>query len=142
METIKIYLAGAMGSLPIEEQKKWRSKIINAINFEDYEYEKKPVFFDPTRYYGFKEKNHKTEREVLEFDLNNLRESDLVIVNFNDPTSLGTMSELAIAYENKIPVVGINENGKELHPWQQEFVMRMCENIRQAVDYTVDFFLN
>lgn len=142
MKSIEIYMAGAMGSIPIEEQKRWRSQIVNAIKFGDYHYEKKPIFFDPTQYYGFEETRHITEREVLEFDLNALRNSDLVIVNFNDPTSLGTCSELAIAYENRIPIVGINKDNKELHPWLVEFTTRMCKDIREAVEYTVEFFLN
>lgn len=141
METVKIYLCGGMGSLSIEEQTGWRNKVIKSIEFED-NYKKKPVFFDPTKYYGFEEVHHKSEREVLEFDLNALRNSDLVIVNFNDDKSTGMTSELAIAYENKIPVIGINEDGKELHPWLVEFTTRMCDNIREAVNYTVEYFLN
>lgn len=142
METVKIYLSGAMGSLSFEEQSKWRKKIINAIKYGDYDCSKNAAFFNPVDYYNFKEKNHKTEREVVEFDLNALRNSDLVIVNFNDPLSLGTCAELAIAYELKIPVVGINKDGFELHPWLLEFTTRMCESIKEAVEYVVNFYLN
>lgn len=141
METCRIYLSGGMGNLTFEEQSKWRNQIINAIKFEDYDYSKKPVFFNPVNYYNFEEKYHKSEREVVEFDLNGLRNSDLVIVNFNDPSSLGTCAELAIAYERKIPVIGINKDKIELHPWLTEFTTRMCDDLREAVDYTVNFFL-
>lgn len=142
METVKIYLSGGMGSISFEEQSKWRNQIINAIKYGDYDYEKKPIFFNPVNYYNFEETRQKTEREVMEFDLNALRKSDIVIVNFNDPNSLGTCAELTIAYEKKIPVIGINKDNKELHPWLIEFTTRMCENLREAVDYTVEFFLN
>lgn len=142
METVRIYLSGGMSSLNLEEQSKWRKQIINAIKFGDYDYEKTPVFFNPVDYYNLMDKCHKNEREVMEFDLNGLRNSDLVIVNFNDTKSLGTCAELAIAYEKKIPIVGINKDNKELHPWLVEFTTRMCENLREAVDYTVEFFLN
>ena len=142
METCRIYLSGGMGSLSFDEQSKWRKQIINAILFEDYHYEKKPVFFNPVEYYNFTEVRYKSEREVVEFDLNALRNSDLVIVNFNDPESLGTCAELAIAYELKIPVIGINNKGYKLHPWLTEFTTRMCNDLREAVEYTVDFFLN
>lgn len=142
MERCKIYLSGGMGNLSFEEQSKWRSQIMNAIKFGDYDYEKKPLFFDPTQYYNFEDERHKSEREVLEFDLHNLRNSDLVIVNFNDPNSIGTASELAIAKELHIPIVGINKNNQELHPWLIEFTTRMCESIREAVDYVVEFYLN
>lgn len=145
METVKIYLSGAMGSLNFEEQSKWRQQIMDAIKY-NYECEKKPIFFNPVNYYNFTEVRHRSEREIMEFDLNALRHSDLVIVNFNDPEndpkSVGTISELAIAYELKIPIIGINSDGKELHPWLTEFTSRMCDNLREAVEHTVDFFLN
>jgi nucleoside 2-deoxyribosyltransferase len=142
METCRIYLSGGMGSLSFEEQSKWRKQVINAILFGDYHWEKKPIFFNPVDYYNFTEVKYKSEREVVEFDLNALRHSDLVIVNFNDPKSLGTCAELAIAYEMKIPVIGINKDKIELHPWLVEFTTRMCDSLREAVEYTVDFYLN
>ncbi len=142
METVKIYLAGGMGSLSFEEQSKWRNQIINAIKYGEYDYEKKPIFCNPVDYYNFTEKRHKTEKEIVEFDLNAVRNSDLIIVNFNDPKSIGTAAELAIAYDMHIPIIGINKDKTELHPWLIEFTTRMCESIREAVEYTVDFFLN
>lgn len=142
MDSVKIYLSGGMGALSWEEQSKWRSQVINAIKFGDYHCEKKPVFFNPVNYYSFEEERHRSEREIMEFDLNALRNSDLVIVNFNDPSSLGTCSELAIAHELKIPVIGINKDNIKLHPWLVEFTTRMCESLREAVEYTVNFYLN
>lgn len=142
METCRIYLSGGMGGLSFEEQSKWRKQVINAILFGDYDYEKKPIFFNPVDYYNFTETRHKTEREIVEFDLNALRKSDLVIVNFNDPKSIGTAAELAIAYEMKIPIIGINKDNTELHPWLAEFTTRMCMDLREAVEHAVDFYLN
>ena len=142
MENVKIYLSGGMCSVSMEEQSKWRSQIINAIKYGEYDYEKKPIFCNPVDYYNFTEKRHKTEKEIVEFDLNAVRNSDLIIVNFNDPKSIGTAAELAIAYDMHIPIIGINKDKTELHPWLIEFTTRMCESIREAVEYTVDFFLN
>ena len=140
MEKCRIYLSGGMGSLSWEEQTQWRKYIEDKILNSDYE--KKPIFFNPTRYFNFEEKRHKTEYEAMEFDLNALRNSDLIIVNFNDPKSLGTTSELAIAYERKIPIVGINLDGKELHPWLNEFCLRMCDSLEECVEYVCEFYLN
>lgn len=143
METVKIYLSGGMGSLSFEEQSKWRKQIINAVKFGEYDCKKNPTFFNPVDYYNFEETRYRSEREVMEFDLNALRNSDLVIVNFNDPKSIGTCAELAIAYEKKIPVIGINkDNQEELHPWLTEFTTRMCYDLREAVEYVVEFYLN
>lgn len=142
METVKIYLSGAMGSVSFEEQSKWRQQIRDEILYGDHHCEKKALFFNPVNYFNFEEVRYKSEREVMEFDLNGLRNSDLVIVNFNDPSSLGTCAELAIAYEMKIPIVGINKEDKKLHPWLECFCNRMCESIREAAEYTIDFYLN
>lgn len=141
MEKVKIYLSGGMGSLSLEEQSGWRKRVIDAITF-NYDCEKKPIFFNPVNYYNFEEVRYRSEREVMEFDLNALRNSDLVIVNFNDPKSIGTCAELAIAKELHIPIIGINIGNQEIHPWLIEFTTRMCESIREAVEYAVDFYLN
>ena len=141
METVKIYLSGSMSDVTFEEQSKWRQQIQDAIKF-NYECEKKPIFFNPVNYFNFEEVRYKSQREVMNFDLNGLRNSDLVIVNFNKPSSLGTCAELAIAYDRKIPIVGINKDGKELYPWLECFCDRICDNIKEAVEYVVDFYLN
>lgn len=142
METVKIYLSGSMSGVSWEEQTKWRKQVMDAIKYNGYDYEKKPVFFDPTRFYNFEEKQQKSEREVMEFDLYNLRNSDLVIVNVNNQWSLGTMSELILAKEYRIPVIGWNSSGEELHPWLVECITRMCDSLREAVEHTVGFYLN
>lgn len=141
-KNVSIYLAGGMGGVSFEEQIRWRNQIRDAILYGLYEYTYKPLFFSPPMYYNFEEQNHNTEREVMEYDLNRLRNSDLVIVNFNNPNSIGTAMELAIAYENRIPVVGINEDKCELHPWLVESVTRMCYSLRETIKYVVDFHLN
>lgn len=141
METVRIYLSGSMSNVSFEEQSRWRQQVQDAIKF-NYDCDKKVSFFNPVSYFNFEEVRYKSEREVMNFDLNGLRNSDLVIVNFNDPSSLGTCAELAIAYDMKIPIVGINKDNKELHPWLECFCDRMCDSIKEAVEYVVEFYLN
>lgn len=141
METVKIYLSGGMSNVSWEEQTKWRKQIQDAIKFGDYDYSKKPIYFDPTQYYNFEEELHKSEREAMEFDLNALRKSDLVVVNFNEPKSIGTAMELMLAKELRIPVIGLNKEQKEIHPWLLECCTRMCNDMRELVSHIVDFYL-
>lgn len=143
MGNFKIYLSGAMSGISWEEQTKWRRQFQNAIKFGDYNYEKKVIFFDPTQFYNFEEKHQKSEREVMEFDLYNLRNSNLVIVNLgnNGDKSIGTSMELMLAKELRIPVIAFNGN-KKTHPWILETCSRTCDNIKEAVEYTVEFYLN
>ena len=142
MESVKIYLSGGMMALSFEEQSKWRSQIIDAIKYGGYDCERRAIFFNPMNYYNFEEERHRSEREVMEFELNSIRKSDLVIVNFNDPKSIGTAIELAIAKECRIPVIGFGVNGKEIHPWLLECCTRVCDNLRETVEHTVTFYLN
>ena len=143
MKTFKIYLSGAMSGISWDEQTKWRRQFQNAIKFGDYDYEKKVTFFDPTQYYNFEEKRHKNEREVFEFDLYNLRNSNLVIVNLgnNGDKSIGTSMELILAKELRIPVIAFNRN-EETHPWILECCTRVCDNLKEVVEHIVDFYLN
>ena len=141
MEAIKIYLSGGMGNLSWEEQSKWRQQVQDAIKYNN-ECEKKPIFFNPVNYFNFEEVRYKTQKEVMEFDLYNLRNSNLVIVNFNDVKSIGTAMELVLAKERNIPVIGFGVNGQTIHPWLLECCTRVCENLRETVSYVVEFYLN
>ena len=114
---------------------------MDAIKF-NYDCEKKPVFFNPVNYYNFKEVRYRSEKEVMEFDLNALRNSDLVVVNFNDPKSIGTAMELMLAKELHIPIIGLNKDKKELHPWLECCCNRMCVDMRELASHVVDFYLN
>lgn len=142
MNTCNVYLSGGMSGLSFDEQRKWRRKVQNAILYGGYDCEVKPAFFDPTNYYTLEELVHKSEREAMEFDLNALRKSDLVIVNFNAPNSLGTAMELMLAYEYRIPVIGLNTDGIDLHPWLIECCTRICDDMYELVGHVVEFYLN
>ena len=141
METVRIYLSGGMGSLSFEEQSKWRRQVIEAITY-NYDCKKKPVFFNPVNYYNFEEVRYRSEREVMEFDLNALRNSNLIVVNFNDPKSIGTAMELMLAKERNTPVIGFGVNGQTIHPWLLECCTRVCDSLKEAVEHIVEFYLN
>ena len=141
METCRMYLAGGMTGLTHVEQTEWRRRFQNAVKFGDYDCIKTAIFFDPTQHYSLFEQEHRSEREVFEYDLYNLKRSDLVIVNFNSPQSIGTAMELMVAKENRIPVIGLNKDGAEIHPWVLECCTRVCSDFRELVEHTVNFYL-
>lgn len=145
MKDFNIYLAGGMGKFGKENFNKanyWRKIIKSALEDSDSFYNVHVI--NPNDYYNFLDtpREYKTEKEIMEYDLNKVRNSDLIICNFNDKYSLGTMSELAIAYEHRIPIVGLNVGETELHPWQREFCMRICDNTEELLSYVEKFFLN
>lgn len=149
MSNFKIYLAGGMSGLTDNEQIKWRVQIKNAITLSDFDLKKTPEFFIPPEYYQIKENKlnlnidkEKYEREAMKFDLYNLRKSDLVIVNFNSPKSIGTAMELMLAKEHHIPVVGLNKINYELHPWLCECCLHIFNSTRDLVEFVVKYYLS
>lgn len=141
MESCRIYLSGGMSGLSFEEQSKWRNNMMNEIKYNK-ECEKTVYFFNPVDYYNFEEKQHKSEKEIMEFDLYNLRNSNLVVVNFNNVLSIGTAMELMLAKEYNIPVIAFGVNGQDVHPWLLECCTRICDNMRETVEHVVEFYLN
>ena len=139
MDKVKFYMAGGMAGLSVEEQMEWRNDIKKRINNSLIHYP--TYFFQPPYYYQPDGDYHRSEREAFLFDLNRLRHSDVVIVNFNVLKSIGTAMELAVAHENRIPVIGLNENKNELHPWLYECCTRICETREELVRHIVDFYL-
>ena len=144
MKNFSAYLAGGMGKFGKEEFNKsnnWRVFCKNTL--EQCECDYKVKVCNPNDYYSFADETprYKTDREVMEFDLNNVRNSDLIIVNFNDMYSLGTMCEIAIAYEHKIPVIGLDVDNQNLHPWEVEMCNRIFTDMNEMLDYIEDFYL-
>lgn len=144
MKNMQIYLAGAMSGLSFEEQVGWRRDIKNYIyNFVDHMFHPNVSLkvFNPCDYYNFEEKMHKTEREPFEFDLYNLKRSDLVIANLNKQDSIGTCMELAVAKDRRIPIVGLYEKSEELHPWISECCIRICNSMDELRDYVCEYYI-
>ena len=145
MKEMNVYLAGGMGKFGKNEFDKantWRVLIKQFL--ENNEYGVKVNCINPNDYFNFIEDkpSYKSQREVMEFDLNKVRHADLIIVNFNDMYSLGTMAEIAIAYEKRIPILGLDVDYQELHPWEIEMCNRIFNNTNELFDYLNNFYLN
>lgn len=139
-----IYLCGGMGKFGkenFEKCNKWREYCKHTL--ENYECNYRVEAINPNNYFNFVDNppQYKSQSEVMRFDLHKLRNSNLVVANFNDMYSLGSMAEIAIAYDRGIPVIGLNESNQELHPWQVCMCERIFDNIDEMLDYIEDFYL-
>lgn len=144
MKYFQIYLCGGMGKFGkdnFEKSNAWRIYCKNTLENCECDYNVKAI--NPNDYFNFKEEQPKyvSQREVMELDLHKLRNSNLVIVNFNDMYSLGSMSELAISYDRRIPIIGLDIDNQELHPWQIEMCNRIFSDIDEMLDYVEDYYL-
>ena len=145
MQDFQIYLAGGMGKFGKDrffESNNWRKYCKTTLeNYDTNRY--KIHVINPNDYYSFADETprYASQKEVMEFDLNKVRHSDLVIINFNDMYSLGSMGELAIAYDRRIPVIGVDTNEQNLHPWQIEMCQRIFNSLDLMLDYVEDYYL-
>ena len=144
MRSISIYLCGGMqkyGKENFDKSNDWRKYCKKAL--ESCEGIHGISVINPNDYFGFNsdQPQYKSQSEVMNLDLHKLRNSDLVIVNFNDMYSLGSMAELAIAHERRIPVIGLDIDNQTLHPWQRCMCERIFNDIDEMLDYIQDFYL-
>lgn len=156
MENFRIYLGGGVTGLTFEEANGWREWFEkNVGKYSDKAY-CKAVCINPMKYYNFNMNPESyTQREIMDFDLSKVRSSNLMVVNFNSPKSLGTSIEMAIAYDRKIPILGLRDRVdceneewtasniyKEIYPWQEDMCLKMFDTIDELVDYVINYFLS
>lgn len=140
MKTFKIYLAGGVGNLTFNKQYDWREKVCKYLKNVESKYLLDII--NPCDYYNFNVKCPEIECEVMEYDLWHVRNSDLILVNFNDVHSIGTAMELATAHERRIPIIGYidRENGN-IHSWLGYVCNRIFADMCEALEYIIDFYL-
>lgn len=146
MEVFSVYIAGGMSGIPYDEYKSRRNNVKDKLfkyyenNCDSYPY----ILYvtDPSDYYNYDNQVHKSEKEVMNFELNRVRNSNIIVVDFLNVYSLGTMTELAIAHEHRIPIIGINDMNNELHPWQVEMCDRIFDTVEDTVQYVGEFYLS
>ncbi len=106
------------------------------------------LFIHPPCYFNYEENLHQTEAEILEWEMSQLHDCDVVIVNLDGiEDSIGTHMELGAIQginrfsEKHIFVVGFGNPNKTLHPWIKETCIRIEENIDDLVSYITEYLL-
>lgn len=130
------------GKERFDEGNEWRVDLKNQIEQIS---DGKAICCNPNDHFNFLDKNdYLNDREIMEYDLHRVRKSDVVIVNFNDQKSIGSACEMAIAYQLRIPIIGLCENGEEkvIHPWLKEFCARIFTDREDLVLYVMHHYLN
>lgn len=137
-----IYLAGAMSCYFNTEQhdypKRWREDAKKYVR----RFGNGISLISPTDYYEIGKNYHKSETEVMRFDLRKVRESDIVLVNLKDlNNSLGTSDEILYAFIKGKSIIGFLDDEteyKNIHPWKKEEIDRIetgKDAMYKALDY-------
>lgn len=140
MKKFKIYLAGKMSGLSLEEMNGWRIKATD--RFNNYERENVQIeTFNPCFFYNFDlNPETYTEKEVKRFDLYHVKSSDIVLFNLDHPNSIGSAIEIHMAHDEwKIPVIAFGTTIN--HPWMMESIDKVCETMEDAIDYIFNFYI-
>lgn len=153
-----IYLAGSMEAISEDEARAWRKEFSNEL-LSHYKNEDSCYginchsIFDPTKYYTYKnrqvlateEAKIRYDKECFDYEMRNVNSADYMIVNLSHiRQSVGTLQELAIAYQNDIPIIGINKNNEPLHSWVLNECSKICfgpDAIKSAANYLYEYYL-
>lgn len=131
---LRVFLSGGMSGLSHKEMTQWRNDLSKAFAYHMV----KPI--SPTDYFVIKKFDDDNEREAFIFDIHQVRNSDVVVVNLDKLDSIGTAQEVMIAYEYKKPIIAIAHRDKwELaHSWYKQEVTKVF--IYEDYDDTEDLY--
>ena len=142
---LTIYLGGKMSGLSKNDYCKWRSELENVLSDRANLIGASIQIINPAKYFDFDNMDRHLEKEVMQFDLNMVRQSDVVIVNVNGvSSSIGTAIELYEANRLNIPVIAYTESGEvedDVHPWIESCFSTVQMNRYDLVDYICDFYM-
>lgn len=139
MGAVGIYLAGAcrdvedggtewraMASERLEKIAEWCGRNVRVV--------------DPTKYFSYKVKKHRTDKQVKEFYLSKLAKCDIVLLNLDiTKNSVGTGQECQFARDHGIPIIGFGTN--DIYPWLTVDCQVVFENMTLALDYIRDYYI-
>lgn len=141
---LTIYLAGKMSGLNKNDYCKWRSELTNVLMIKACLLDSSIQVINPSDYFDFDNMDRHLEKEVMQFDLNMVRQSDIVIVNVNGvSSSIGTAIELYEANRLNIPVIAYTEGdvADDVHPLIENCFSTVQMSKDELIDYIRDFYM-
>jgi nucleoside 2-deoxyribosyltransferase len=137
MKQRTIYLAGPMEHVSIEDAKGWRTIATDLFLQADQK------VLDPTR--RVHEFQPKYMKRIFELDLRDIQESDLILVNLDNPTIAkhGTAMEVFYAsYVLRKPVVAFKADASTIHPFFESLVTEWRSTVDKACDTIITEYLD
>ena len=124
----KIYLSGPIMDEHAGDAREWRNsaKAMLGDNFK---------MLDPMRR-KFVDRQVDSANEIVEFDLQDVRDADIILVNYNKP-SIGTSMEIFYASYNlgKFVVAFSPFEYRDCSPWMARFCTKILPTLEDAVAY-------
>lgn len=130
----KIYLSGPIMDEHPELAATWRERAKEQLR-EHF------VLLDPMRR-NFKDREVDSANEIVEFDLQDVRDADIVLVNYSK-TSIGTAMEVFYAAHDlgKFVVAFSPFSFKDSSPWMVKHCTKILPSLDAAIAYIRDNFI-
>ena len=131
----KIYLSGPIMDEHVDTAKTWRERATAELR-EHF------VILDPMRR-NFKDREVDSANEITEFDLQDVRDADILLVNYSK-VPIGTSMEVFYAAHDlgKFIVAFSPYPYKECSPWMVRYCTKILPNIDSAIAYIRDHFVH
>lgn len=127
-----------MSGLTYEEYSGWRNRVqafFRGIGNQDVE------IFNPVTYYSYEEKCHKTDKEVMRYELNQITKCDVILVNLDKINeSVGSIVEVYEAYKRGKSIIAFGKTDG-VHPWILEMIDRVDDSLLESLDYIIMYLL-
>ena len=129
----KIYLSGPIMDEKEGEAREWRETAKRLLGDEF-------ILLDPMRR-KFVDRQVDSANEIVEFDLQDVRECDLLLVNYNR-ASIGTSMEVFYGAhdQGKFVVAFSPLSFADCSPWMARFCTKILPDLESAVQYINDHF--
>ncbi len=124
----RIYLCGPIMDCKLHETKDWRTRSKERLAGRF-------ILLDPMRR-SFRDNEIDSANEIVEFDLQDIRDADLILVNYSKP-SVGTSMEVFYASHdlNKFVIAFSPVEFKDCSPWMVRFCTKITRDLDSAITY-------
>ncbi len=129
----KIYLSGPIKDCEEGETKDWRTRAKERLAGRF-------ILLDPMRR-NFRDREIDSANEIVEFDLQDIRDADVVLVNYSKP-SIGTAMEVFYASHDmgKFVIAFSSRPYEECSPWMVRFSTKILPGLDAALGYVETHF--
>ena len=128
-----IYLSGPIMDENAGAAREWReaAKLLLGERFK---------LLDPMRR-KFKDRQVDSANEIVEFDLQDLRDADIILVNYSKP-SIGTSMEVFYAAHDlgRFVVAFSPFEYKDCSPWMARYCTKILGSLEEAAEYITTHF--
>lgn len=132
-ETRKIYLSGPIMDCTADESKTWRQRAKERLAGRF-------ILLDPMRR-NFRDHEIDSANEIVEFDLQDVRDADILLVNYCKP-SIGTSMEVFYAAHDlgKFIIAFSPSEFQDMSPWMIRYCTKVLPTLEAALDYVERHF--